>query len=61
VPVRAGENAGRTLPHRNVVHDLVKLGSWTGGAAHWDRPAAVPGLAEAVLVQPLAVLVTTKL
>uniref|UniRef100_UPI00333E53BE DUF1223 domain-containing protein n=1 Tax=Sandarakinorhabdus sp. TaxID=1916663 RepID=UPI00333E53BE len=35
VPVRAGENAGRTLPHRNVVHDLVKLGSWTGSAAHW--------------------------
>lgn len=51
VPVRAGENAGRTLPHRNVVHDLVKLGSWTGAAAHWNRPASAPGLAEAVLVQ----------
>ena len=51
VPVRAGENAGRTLPHRNVVHDLVKLGAWSGSAAHWARPAAVPGLAEAVLVQ----------
>ena len=51
VPVRAGENAGRTLPHRNVVHDLVKLGQWSGSAARWARPAAVPGLAEAVLVQ----------
>lgn len=51
VPVRAGENAGRTLPHRNVVHDLVKLGEWTGKAAQWTRPAAVPGLAEAVPVQ----------
>ena len=51
MPVRAGENAGRTLPHRNVVHDLVMLGSWTGAAAHWNRPAGVPGLAEAVLVQ----------
>jgi hypothetical protein len=51
VPVRAGENAGRTLPHRNVVHDLVKLGAWTGSAAHWARPAATPGLADAVLVQ----------
>jgi hypothetical protein len=51
VPVKAGENAGRTLPHRNVVHDLVKLGRWTGSAAALARPAAVPGLAEAVLVQ----------
>lgn len=51
VPVKAGENAGRTLPHRNVVRDLVKLGQWTGSAAQWPRPAAVPGLAEAVLVQ----------
>lgn len=51
VSVRAGENAGRTLPHRNVVHDLIKLGQWNGSAATLTRPAAVPGLAEAVLVQ----------
>lgn len=51
VPVRAGENAGRTLPHRNVVRDLVKLGTWTGSPMTWARPAVVPGLAEAVLVQ----------
>jgi hypothetical protein len=51
VPVRAGENAGRTLPHRNVVRELVKLGQWTGSAMNWSRPAAVPGLADAVLVQ----------
>jgi len=40
-----------SCPIRNVVRDVVKLGAWTGAAAHWTRPAAVPGLAEAVLVQ----------
>lgn len=51
VPIKAGENGGRTLPHRNVVRDLVKLGRWTGAASNWPRPAPTPGLAEAVLVQ----------
>lgn len=51
VPIKAGENNGRTLPHRNVVRDLVRLGAWTGAAAGFPRPAAVSGLAEAVLVQ----------
>ncbi len=50
VPVKAGENAGRTLPHRNVVHQLINLGRWTGAAAELARPAAVAGLSEAVLV-----------
>lgn len=30
VPVQRGENAGRTLPHGNVVHDLISLGNWSG-------------------------------
>jgi hypothetical protein len=51
VPIRAGENGGRTLPHRNVVRELVRLGQWTGAAAGFARPAPVAGLAEAVLVQ----------
>lgn len=51
VAVRAGENAGRVLPHRNVVHALSLLGRWTGRAETWARPAPVPGLADAVLVQ----------
>ena len=51
VPISAGENNGRTLPHRHIVRDLVRLGDWTGGAASFSRPAAVPGLRDAVLVQ----------
>ena len=51
VPIKAGENGGRTLPHRNVVRELVRLGQWTGSAAGFNRPAPVVGLSEAVLVQ----------
>ncbi|WP_017666646.1 DUF1223 domain-containing protein [Sandarakinorhabdus sp. AAP62] len=51
VPIKAGENGGRTLPHRNVVTGLVRLGAWSGSAAGFARPAPVAGLSEAVLVQ----------
>lgn len=52
VSIGAGENGGRTLPHRNVVRELVKLGEWTGSAATFALPAArEAGLATAVLVQ----------
>lgn len=52
VPIKAGENAGRTLPHRDIVRELVKLGDWTGPAASYQFPApSEPGLASAVLVQ----------
>ncbi|WP_419727985.1 DUF1223 domain-containing protein [Lichenicola sp.] len=52
VPIRRGENAGRTLPHRNVVRELVPLGSWTGGTRIYPLPAPrLPGLDTAVLVQ----------
>lgn len=51
VPVNAGENAGRTLPHRNVVRDLAKLGNWSGRAQTYNLPRGAPGLAGAVLVQ----------
>ena len=30
VPIRAGENGGRTIPHRNIVRQLVALGRWSG-------------------------------
>jgi hypothetical protein len=52
VPIRRGENGGRTLPHKNVVHELVKLGVWTGRAQNYDIPAGGKrDLATAVLLQ----------
>jgi hypothetical protein len=52
VPIARGENGGLTLPHKNVVKELVKLGEWNGRAASFAIPAAhQPGLKQAVLVQ----------
>jgi hypothetical protein len=51
VPVLRGENAGRTLPHRNIVRELVRLGGWSGQAERFDLPAAAQGLSTAILVQ----------
>ena len=52
VAVRRGENAGRTLPHKGVVHEMILLGHWLGPAETFPLPGAgEPGLADAVLVQ----------
>ncbi|HEX4026034.1 MAG TPA: DUF1223 domain-containing protein [Rhizomicrobium sp.] len=52
VPIARGENGGLTLPHKNVVKQLVKLGEWNGKQTSYAVPAAgQPGLREAVLVQ----------
>lgn len=51
VPIRAGENQGRTLPHRNIVRDLVALGSWRGSAERFGLPRADRTVRRAVLVQ----------
>jgi hypothetical protein len=52
VPIRAGENGGRMLPHRNIVRELTRLGDWTGSAVSFPLPQPrEPGLAAAVLVQ----------
>ena len=45
VPVGRGENAGRTLPHKNVVHALERIGAWRGTATDLPLPAAALGLA----------------
>ncbi len=52
VPVHRGENAGVTLPHRNVVRQVTVLGAWTGQASSFALPRApAAGLKVAVLVQ----------
>jgi hypothetical protein len=51
VAVRAGENNGRTLPHRNIVKSLTQIGEWRGQFLEIARPAVSPGLQAAILVQ----------
>ncbi len=51
VPVKAGENTGKTLPQRNVIRVLTRLGGWTGSASVYDLPGLQPGLASVILVQ----------
>jgi hypothetical protein len=52
VPIRAGENGGKTLTHRNVVRALVRLGVWSGPAETLRLPPATdPALRTAVIVQ----------
>jgi hypothetical protein len=51
VAVSRGENAGRTLPHKNVVHDLSLLGRWTGSPMTIPTPQVADGLHLAVIVQ----------
>lgn len=50
VPIRRGENSGRTLSHGRVVHRLARIGAWDGRAISLARPSA-PGLKTAILVQ----------
>ena len=51
VPVKAGENTGKTLPIRNVVRSLTRLGKWDGAQATFSYPAAPNGLNSVVIVQ----------
>jgi hypothetical protein len=52
VPIKRGENGGRTLPHRNIVRQLVRLGGWTGAQASFPlAPPADPAWRTAILVQ----------
>jgi len=51
VPVKAGENGGKTLPQRNVVRSLRRLGAWNGQTASYAAPVADPTLRSVVLVQ----------
>jgi hypothetical protein len=51
IPVGRGENGGRTLPHKNVVHALIRIGTWSGGEVALTFPPAEDGQRSAVLVQ----------
>jgi len=52
VPIGAGENSGRTLPHRNVVRELIRLGGWNGKTATYALPQpADPAYRTAILLQ----------
>jgi hypothetical protein len=51
VSVRHGENTGKTLPHRNIVREMVRLGGWNGRSENFSLPANDSGLRSAILVQ----------
>lgn len=52
VAISRGENDGKTLPHRNIVRQLIKLGQWHGGKARFALPAAtIKGLSTAAFIQ----------
>jgi len=52
VSIHGGENGGKTLPHKNIVRELVRLGGWSGAAETLRLPPArQSGLTDAVLVQ----------
>ncbi|MBA3896372.1 MAG: DUF1223 domain-containing protein [Sphingomonadaceae bacterium] len=52
VPIRAGENGGRTLPHKNIVRSIDALGAWNGAPATFAIGASPnPVYRTAILVQ----------
>ena len=52
VTVRKGDNRGQTVPHRNVVVEIKRLGAWRGQPTAYRLPqASAEGLATAVIVQ----------
>ncbi|MDP3852183.1 MAG: DUF1223 domain-containing protein [Phenylobacterium sp.] len=52
VVVRTGDNRGKTVVHRNVVREIIRLGRWRGRPTAYRLPApSEEGLATAVLVQ----------
>ena len=51
VPIRSGENGGRTLPHRNIVRALINIGKWRGSDQRITLPAKPQNLETAVFLQ----------
>ncbi|PTS89804.1 MULTISPECIES: DUF1223 domain-containing protein [unclassified Caulobacter] len=52
IAVKRGDNRGQTLVHRNVVRELVRLGSWSGRPRLFRLPPAKDeGLESVIIVQ----------
>ncbi len=52
VAIQRGENNGKTVPHRDIVRELTRLGAWNGAPVRFVAPpASDPALRTAVLVQ----------
>jgi len=52
VRIGAGENSGRTLPHRDVVRELIHLGTWSGAPQTFTLPPSrSSALSTAALIQ----------
>lgn len=51
VAIRAGENDGRTLPHRDIVHSLDRIGHWSGDPLELPVATSDDGLSDAVFLQ----------
>jgi hypothetical protein len=51
VRVREGENRGKTVSQKNVVRELIRLGSWTGRTKHFSLPNPPKGLKTVVILQ----------
>ncbi|HZL00151.1 MAG TPA: DUF1223 domain-containing protein [Caulobacteraceae bacterium] len=52
VAIRRGENGGKTLPHKNVVRSLTRIGAWSGATERLPLNApADPAWRTAILVQ----------
>lgn len=51
VRVKGGENNGKTVSQKNVVRELIRLGSWTGKTKHFTLLEGGKGLKTVVLLQ----------
>jgi len=51
VAVKSGDNKGQTIPSRNVVRELKRLGGWRGRPVAFRLPRADEGLKTVVLLQ----------
>jgi hypothetical protein len=51
VAVKAGDNRGQTIEHRNVVREIKRLGAWRGRPVAFRLPQPEEGLKAVVVIQ----------